>query len=412
MLNWEIYDKISNQVGTSFYVASTETFKKNYNSLLNEFKKFYPNTNIAYSYKTNYLPQFCSKVNSFSGYAEVVSSMELQLALDIGVAHERIFFNGPFKEIKQTHDFLLNGGTVNIDSIEEYHTIDNILLNHDRLVKIGVRCNFDIDDGFQSRFGISEENKKLQSLLKLVNSHKNMQLVGLHCHFASRSLKSWKNRTLRMTRLILSMQASQLKNIKYVSLGGGLYGNMDTSLKSQFSNYVPSFSEYAEVSAKEFSQVMSSLGRTDIELIIEPGTAVVASALTFTAMIQSIKRIGPETFVTVNGSAFNLGTFKSAINPPVSILRNPKKSTHLKVQDAKIVGYTCIEGDVLHNNFSASIKVGDVVLFDEIGSYSIVMKPPFILPNVAIVEFNSDFSQFKIIKRKETFKDIFSTYEY
>ena len=48
------------------------------------------------------------------------------------------------------------------------------------------------------------------------------------------------------------------------------------------------------------------------------------------------------------------------------------------------------------------------MVFNEVGTYSIVMKPPFIMPQVSIVEIkNSDYN---ILKRKETFEDIFNTY--
>ena len=50
------------------------------------------------------------------------------------------------------------------------------------------------------------------------------------------------------------------------------------------------------------------------------------------------------------------------------------------------------------------------LVFDDVGSYSVVMKPPFILPNVAIIELLPDQDGFEVIKRGETFDDVFSTY--
>ena len=72
------------------------------------------------------------------------------------------------------------------------------------------------------------------------------------------------------------------------------------------------------------------------------------------------------------------------------------------------VGYTCLERDILYKSFSGMINVGDYVIFGNVGGYSNVDKPPFILPQCAMIGF--DGSAFYTIKRKETTDDILSTY--
>jgi diaminopimelate decarboxylase len=52
--------------------------------------------------------------------------------------------------------------------------------------------------------------------------------------------------------------------------------------------------------------------------------------------------------------------------------------------------------------------VGDLVVFDNVGSYSVVLKPPFILPNFPIIEWDGENT--RVVKRKETFEDLFKTY--
>ena len=50
------------------------------------------------------------------------------------------------------------------------------------------------------------------------------------------------------------------------------------------------------------------------------------------------------------------------------------------------------------------------MVFENVGSYSVVLKPPFILPNFPIVELCD--GQARVVKRKETFDDLFCTYEF
>ena len=98
----------------------------------------------------------------------------------------------------------------------------------------------------------------------------------------------------------------------------------------------------------------------------------------------------------------------SGVNPPMQII--PIGTDRKHFENADIVGYTCIEGDVLFKNFSGEIAIGDYVVFSNCGSYSIVMKPPFILPNFPILDICDNTVE--VIKRQELFDDIFNTYRF
>ena len=95
------------------------------------------------------------------------------------------------------------GITVNIDSYDE---LQKIVLYASTLksnfVKVGLRCNFDVNDGVLSRFGFDVNDSSFNEIIKLVDESKNVKLVGLHCHFATRTLDCWKNRTKGMLNVI------------------------------------------------------------------------------------------------------------------------------------------------------------------------------------------------------------------
>ena len=54
--------------------------------------------------------------------------------------------------------------------------------------------------------------------------------------------------------------------------------------------------------------------------------------------------------------------------------------------------------------------MGDYLVFSNVGSYSIVFKPQFIMPNVPIIEYRETIGTYEIIKRQETMNDVFSTF--
>ena len=118
-LTMEMIAELQKEHGDAFYLLDSALFQQNYAEMKREFSTLYANFNIAYSYKTNYTPKLCKLVNSMGGYAEVVSEMELELAERIGVMPENIIWNGPVKRYDVMERFLLSGGTVNLDSMED-----------------------------------------------------------------------------------------------------------------------------------------------------------------------------------------------------------------------------------------------------------------------------------------------------
>jgi len=300
-LNLEILKHIEKEQGDSFYILDTKQFSDNFDTLLNEFKTYYPHTNIAYSYKTNYIPTLCKIIDDKNGYAEVVSGMEMTLAEKINVESKNIYFNGPVKEDKYLQKLLVNGGKVNIDSLEELLRVEKIANKKKQMFGLGLRCNFNVDDGVISRFGFDVENGEFKEAINIIEKNKYLKLIGLHTHIATRSLDSWKNRTKRMIEVLEDFFSEKLENLKYVSLGGGMSGDMPLELKEQFSSYIPSFKEYAAVSSKVFAEYINSKDLVkQPELLIEPGTALAANSVLYVTKIISIKQVQDRTIATLS----------------------------------------------------------------------------------------------------------------
>lgn len=405
-------DEVAAAHGPSFYLLDSSRFRDNFTRLTDAFRAYYPHTTIAYSYKTNYVPRYCELVSQLGGYAEVVSSMELMLALKLGVPASKVFFNGPYKEHEYVVSLLQSGGTVNIDSWEELQRIARSANQHDGApFKLGVRCNFEVHDGVLSRFGLDTESQAFLDVLALIDGHPKLKLTGLHCHFATRSLDCWMNRTQSMIAVIDRHFRHRFADLTHVSLGGGIYGRMPDDLKAQFPVAIPEFEDYAAVAALPFARYIDEVGGNHCPtLIIEPGTALVADAMKYVCQVNSIKHVHGRTVVSLTGSSYNINPNPNRKNVPIECFPLPDANNRREVEGAYLAGYTCIEGDYLYKGFCGSLAVGDFICFDDVGSYSIVMKPPFILPNVAIIEPLQGHNSYRIIKRRELFDDVFRTY--
>lgn len=386
--------------GGAFYLLDSAQFRVNFLELKAAFSGIYPNFNIAYSYKTNYTPKICKIVNELGGYAEVVSEMEEELALRIGVKPEKIIWNGPIKNPEVMERFLLQGGTVNIDSLEECQQIKKMVEQHpDVVFHVGIRCNFDVKDGVLSRFGFDIDSNDFAKVLDFSSNTSHVKLMNLQCHFANRQLEYWPERTRGMLGLIDRIGIVPER----VDLGGGLFGKMEDSLKKQFSADIPCYEDYAKASATLFAEYFKNKEEKP-ELLIEPGSALVGDCMKFAGAVKTIKQVRGKTIVSVLGSQKNISM--TGVNPPMKVYGMGKEQ---KVyEDADFVGFTCIESDMLYEHYTGKLAVGDMIVISNCGSYSLVMKPPFILPNFPVLDISEGKTE--VIKRGETFEDVFHTF--
>ena len=411
-LTFALLEKIEKQYGEAFYLLDSRAFVQNYNELLTAFRKIYPNSHIAYSYKTNYIPKLCKLVNQLGGMAEIVSDMEYQIALKAGVDPANIMFNGPYKRPEAIRKLLVSGGIVNIDSFHELMLIKQFAEQypHQRM-SVGLRCNFDIHDGVRSRFGFDTENPDFAETVGSLRQIENVTLAGLHCHFATRTVDTWPMRAKKMLNLV---QQYFDEPPRFISLGGGIFGKMAESLKKQFDVEIASYDEYAEAVA---AQVRDFFYQEDPsrqpKLIIEPGSALVGDAMKFVTKVINVKDVRCKKIATLIGSIYNINPTLNKKNPPIAIYHDDSSLNQQEYySDLDFGGYTCIESDYLYRGFAGQLAVGDYVVFGNIGSYSVVLKPPFILPNFPIVDVSDDADIIELIKRREEFDDLFKTYQF
>lgn len=395
-------EQLRKEYGDAFYLLDSEQYKNNFLELRETFRKIYPNFNIAYSYKTNYTPKFCKIVNELGGYAEVVSEMELEIALRVGVKPNRIIWNGPIKNPKKLEDFLVAGGTDNIDSVEELEVVKDIAAKHpDKTLNLGIRCNYEVNDGVISRFGFDVDGDGFKKVLAFVTSTPNVHFINFQCHFAKRQIEYWPARAKGMVELIDRLGIIPER----IDIGGGLFGKMADSLKAQFTNEIPDYQAYAEAAARVFAEYFADKG-VKPELLIEPGSAVVGDCMKFVGTVKTIKNVRGKWFATILGSQKNISM--TGINPPMEVIAMGGEQKEYENLD--MVGFTCIEGDVLYHNYNGKLAHEDAIVISNCGSYSLVMKPPFILPNFPVLDICGENTE--IIKRGEVFDDLFQTFNF
>ncbi len=131
----------------------------------------------------------------------------------------------------------------------------------------------------------------------------------------------------------------------------------------------------------------------------------VVSAQTF----RRIKNVRERWIANMDGDYHNLGEICTMKKLPTHVIAGGKEQNHYDKMD--VMGFTCLEQDVMVPEWNGELAEGDVMVFDNCGGYSIVDKPQFIKPQSAMYVKRCD-GTVKMIMRAETFDDVFNKFSF
>ena len=377
---------------TACYVFDRRLMQMNILSMFNEFASRYSNFRLGYSFKTNYLRAVCETAIDFRCMAEVVSPYELEYARTL-TNDSNIIYNGVIPDPEGKIEVAAAGGIVNVDNLEEYRMLSELACGRGTEIKIGVRVTFDIGNGMKSRFGIDITGNDFNTLLDEVKSDSFVSIAGFHCHIgSSRPVKYWVQKAETMARL------AKEYDVKYIDLGGGMYGPMPDELARQFPEYPDSYAAYA----REICRVMKkTFPKEDVRLILEPGTALVGNTMVLVSEAVNIKTANGRQYVTLNCNSNHAGFLCDCKNIPVEVIQNGNdESVH--IENGYLAGNTCLEFDYLRKDFTGDIAVGDTVVIKNVGAYSFSSSRQFIVPRLATYDAEGN-----LLMEAETYADMF-----
>jgi diaminopimelate decarboxylase len=351
---------------TPYYVIHKEkldNLMKNLNSAL---RKYWPNSIVGYSFKTNSLPWIINYMRKAGFFAETVSKDEYQLAKDTAFGNN-IIYNGPVKSKETFLEAIKNGCIVNIDSKREVRW----LLEANISASIGVRINFDLEKycpnetqcGSEGgRFGFCYENGEFADVISAFSETKvKIAVVHLHCSSKTRSVGIYK----AIANICCEIKEKWNLDLDYIDIGGGFFGGVPGK---------PDFDEYI----KDVSLILQqNFDRDKTKLIVEPGMSLIGAPIDYVTSVIDVKNTSYNRFVVTDGSRTN-------IDP---LMRKHSYSYHIDYCDDKrqkskkqvISGYTCMENDRLFILEDAlELKENDSIIYEKVGAYTMCLTPLFI----------------------------------
>lgn len=406
-IDYKTVKEIEGRVGSPFYLMFPDRYRHNLSSFLNAFRKRYPKVIAGYSFKTNYVPALCEVAKREGAYAEVVSQMELELALRLGF--KEIIFNGPIKRLESLQNAIEHQAIINIDAEYEVDTICDLKANHPALdLRVGMRVNVELRDDKgdstiqcglrQGRFGFPHDILA-RNIFRLRNA--GISICSLHGHTSSsdRAVLNYKIITDYMLQVC---EEFELNDLEFFNIGGGFFGaapqGMDLTGR-------PSYQDYADI---VLGQALSNgwFLKQQPTIVIEPGSSVVSNVFEYYTKVYQLKQIGDKHFVVVDGSVFDVKPTMHNGNIPHSVL---SADVHDDEMVCDVVGSTCMEKDIILRDVRVPHPAaGDFIQLRGVGAYTLSLTPSFINYLSPIVSVEN--GQFNLVRRRQNIDDILSVY--
>lgn len=406
---WQSLSQLLAMAGGVSYVAYPDRLAANIKSLRESLTARYPRIGIGYSYKTNYLPRFCLEADRLGLYAEVVSGMEYEIARHLGIPGERIIFNGPIKSHDELRRAFVEGALVNVDSLSEAELITSLAVEDVRRpLRVGLRCNLDLQwKGRESRFGLSEVSGELDAAFGQLRVHPNIRIEGLHCHTSfDRSAESYARRMVRLIEIADRLFGKDVP--AFLDIGGGICGPMPEVLARQLSIAPPSYEAYAEAICAPLQQ---RYGNDGPELIIEPGVGLIGNAFDYVYRVEHIKQVGPRWFAVTSGASHQIKIVPNDISPATSLYSAPQPLRGGRSPGpTDLVGFTCLEHDLIVRGLEGSVTAGDIAVSECIGAYSMVISSEFIQTTPPVYEWKD--AGWKPLRRRQDTRQLLNMYQW
>lgn len=393
MIDDEVLRAWAERHGTPFYVADPTALTEEMNRLRAAFRSVYPHTRLAYSLKTNYLPSFVRSIVGSEDLLEVVSRHELEYVLRLGAPADRIIFNGPVKRVEDVRRAHVLGVAVHVDSLDELGACVTVTSELVSPLRVGIRFAATLANGSVSRFGIPPTPTHIEEIRRVL-ANADITVAGLHTHHSSeRSAVSYGRRVRMLARAATSLN---LPALEYLDIGGGQASAVPDAIREQLTYPISTFDEYARAAGDAMKEEFGGDGGPT--LILEPGTAVLSGSMTYVCQVVSTR--GPHaSMCVVDGTMFAINPLRSSVTPPIRCLGGAEGSGTTDVH-----GATCMEIDVLGTVEGRPI-VGDILEVSNVGAYSFVLAPDFIVPRAPIV----DAATGEVLRPRQPLGDLWSS---
>jgi diaminopimelate decarboxylase len=389
---------LARRVATPFFLFSSRRLRRNVSAMVEAFTSRHPDTEIFFASKACSNLWFLDQVRRAGINIEVNSGGELWKAQRVGFAPWQIVFNGVAKTRDEIGSAVQAGvRALVVDSVYELERIAEVAgalgvsaavdlrvdvnvptFTHPGLVTAhGGKAGIDLDDALAA--------------FSFAFAHEALDPRGLHLHVGSQitGIEPYVAAVGKGLDLIEAVAAGGLR-LDHLNAGGGFaipYREATVCDPDDYFCAPLAINDYAVAVCGVIAR-----RRPDLKLMLEPGRSIAGTTALLVTTIENTKvkglrdaagrRVGDECWLTVDAGSntllehTNYGWY----------FRSVAASRADEPADApfRLAGPLCDGGDVFagdddtpYRRFPAATAPGDVVVFFDVGAYSLEMMNPY-----------------------------------
>ena len=383
------------QYGSPLYIYSRSQIASNWQQFNQAFGD-HPHL-ICYAVKANSNLGVLNVLAKLGSGFDIVSIGELERVIAAGGKPGRCVFSGVSKTKTEIQRALELGiYCFNVESAAELDRVESVAKLMSTKAPISIRVNPDVDANThpyiatglkENKFGVSVD--RALALYKKAEFSKHLDVFGLDYHIGSQitEVSPFIEALEKALELISQLKAEGIK-MSHIDIGGGVGIAYNEEKTINIEKYVQS--------------VLDKVG--DLEVILEPGRAIVGNAGIFVTQVEYLKQSGVKSFAIIDGAMNDLQrpSLYGSYHQAIAVEDNSKG-----IKDTwDLVGPICETGDFLAKDRELTLAQGDYIALMSAGAYGFVLSSNYnSRPRVAEVMVSG--SNHALVRKRETVGSLF-----
>ena len=383
------------EYGSPLYIYSRAQIVSNWQQFDRAFRN-HPHL-VCYAVKANSNLGVLSVLAKLGSGFDIVSIGELERVIAAGGKPGRCVFSGVSKTTTEIQKALeLGVYCFNVESAAELDRVESVAKLMSTKAPISIRVNPDVDANThpyiatglkENKFGVSID--KAFALYKKAELSKHLEIIGLDYHIGSQinEVSPFIEALEKAIELISRLKAEGIK-ISHIDIGGGLGIAYNNEKTINIDKYIQS--------------VLDKVG--DLEVILEPGRAIVGDAGIFVTQVEYLKQSDVKSFAIIDGAMNDLQrpSLYGSYHQAISVEDNSKG-----IKDTwDLVGPICETGDFLAKDRELTLEQGDYIALMSAGAYGFVLSSNYnSRPRVAEVMVSE--GSHALVRKRETVGSLF-----